>query len=305
MPNLPLNIVDVFAERPLAGNQLAVLRHAGHLSDADMLAITREMNYSETTFIHSDTPDNGSAPSKSDGYTVRIYTMSGEIAFGGHPTLGTAYVIREHIAPDKPETVVLNLRVGPIPVRFDDDHTAWMRQRDPVFGAARDNHAEVAAAFGLSAGDIDNRFPVQAVSTGVPFPIVPFKTRAALESVKPDWDAFRAAVAVDVEPDAYISGVLLFAPDPIHSQNDIHARVLFDDPYMPEDPATGAANGCFAAYLARNRYFDSETVDCRVEQGYMMDRPSLLMLKSTDHGDRVEVNVGGQIWPVVHGELLR
>lgn len=298
MAGYPFDLVDVFAEKPMTGNQLAVIRQAAGLSDTSMLAITREMNYSESTFILHDTPRDG-------GYDVRIYTMSGEVPFAGHPTLGTAYVIRQHLAPGRPDSVVLNLRVGPITVTFADDHTAWMRQRAPLFGAARANHAEVAAALGLSPHDIDRRYPVQAVSTGLPFPVVALKTRHALESVKPNWAAFCAAVPVDVEPEAYINSVLLFAPEPRHPENDLHVRVLFDDPYMPEDPATGSANGCLAGYLARNRYFGNERVDCRVEQGYLLNRPSLLLLRAHDTGDSVAVDVGGQVWPVAQGELLR
>jgi len=124
-------ILDVFAEEKYAGNQLAVVRDAATLSDKAMQRIAKEMNYSETTFILSDDPRDG-------GYDVRIFTPREEVPFAGHPTLGTAFVVRNEIASQAAETVVLNLKVGQIPVTFgrggDDEGMLWMRQNEPVFG---------------------------------------------------------------------------------------------------------------------------------------------------------------------------
>ena len=120
-------IVDVFAEKKFAGNQLAVFRDARKLSNEEMQVIAREINYSETTFILSDKPNNG-------GFDVRIFTPKEEVPFAGHPTLGTAYIIRDEILQGKTKDVILNLKVGQIPVTFSQDNYCWMKQIQPTFG---------------------------------------------------------------------------------------------------------------------------------------------------------------------------
>ncbi len=127
MQNPTFYIVDVFAEEKYAGNQLAVVRGAGHLPDATLQKIAAEINYSETTFVLSDEERNG-------GYDVRIFTPKEEVPFAGHPTLGTAYVIAREISPHPVDRVTLNLKAGPIPVTLGD--VCWMRQQSPTFGAA-------------------------------------------------------------------------------------------------------------------------------------------------------------------------
>src|SRR5688572_23152811 len=167
MGSLPFHILDVFAEEKYAGNQLAVVRNAGGLSDEQMQKIALEMNYSETTFILSDEPRDG-------GYDVRIFTPNNELPFAGHPTLGTAYIIREAIIGQPTEKVVLNLKVGQVPVTFDED-ILWLQQRETSFGEIL-TPEQLAPVLNLPVEAFDERFPIQEVSTGNPFIIIPLKT---------------------------------------------------------------------------------------------------------------------------------
>ncbi|PSP78431.1 phenazine biosynthesis protein [Halobacteriales archaeon QS_1_68_20] len=290
----PLYVVDVFAERKYAGNQLAVVEDAADLGDETMLAITRETNYSEATFVESTSPTDGA-------WDVRIFTPGGEIPFAGHPTLGTAYVIREHLADDPGDEVVLNLGVGRIPVRVeevDGEETLWMSQRTPEFGEEL-AHDDLAEVLGLDADQLDDEWPVQVVSTGLPTIVVPLVDRAALTDIDLDRAAYDA-----VTGDRDAKNVLAFCPDPHQEDNDLAVRTFAPGHGVPEDPATGSSNGCLAAYLARHRFFGDASVSARVEQGYELDRPSLLHLEAEDDGDSVAVEVGGSVVPVVEGRLL-
>jgi trans-2,3-dihydro-3-hydroxyanthranilate isomerase len=286
-----LHLVDVFARERYAGNQLAVVESDGQVSDAEMGAFAAEIDFSETTYIESREPP----------YRVRIFTPEAEIPFAGHPTLGTAHVIREHVADGRPDEVVLDLDVGEVPVEVhhtDGTETLWMTQQPPEFGETLSGE-RLAAVLGLDTGAVDDGWPVQVVSTGLPTIVVPLVDREALSSIDLDRGAYD-----DVTGDREAKNVLAFCPDPREDDNDLAVRVFAPFYGVPEDPATGSSNGCLAAYLARHAYFGSGTVDARVEQGYEMGRPSLVGLRATDRGDDVRVEVGGRVVPVARGELL-
>ncbi len=288
-------IVDVFAERKYEGNQLAVVREAGGLSDEQMQKITREMNYSETTFITSEEERNG-------GYNVRIFTPGSEVPFAGHPTLGTAFVIRQEIIQQPVETVHLNLKVGQIPVTFKrtekGEEILWMKQIEPTFGEILDAEA-ISQVLGIDRQQIDDRFSIQEVSTGMFFIIVPLKDLAAVRQVRIVKDQFFKLVE---KTQAKI--ILVFSPETYHQDNDLNVRVFCDYVGVPEDPATGSGNGCLAGYLVKHRYFENNEIDIRVEQGYEIDRPSLLCLKARDKDGKIDVNVGGKVVMVAEGELV-
>jgi trans-2,3-dihydro-3-hydroxyanthranilate isomerase len=291
MKKLPFYIVDVFAEKKYAGNQLAVFREAGELSENEMQQLARETNFSETTFILQDEQRDG-------GFDVRIFTPREEVPFAGHPTLGTAHVIRNEILKDNSETLALNLKVGKIPVTFGQDGYCWMKQIEPEFG--KPHPAEtIAAILGLPVVDIDSRYPVQEVSTGLPFFIVPLKTIAALKTAKIDRDKYFAYIK-----DANAKGILVFCPQAHETQNDISVRVFVDYFGVPEDPATGSGNGCLAGYLVKHRYFGKDSIDIRSEQGYEIGRPSLLLLKAKQQGTRINISVGGKAVIVAMGEFV-
>lgn len=295
MTNLDFYIVDVFAEEKYAGNQLAVFIGAAALSTEQMQQIAREINYSETTFILSPEPRNG-------GYEVRIFTPAKELPFAGHPTLGTAFVLQQAVIQQPVETITLNLQVGPIPVTviYQDQvpNVLWMRQNPPVFGQTVDATA-IAPALGLEIDDFDTRYPIQEVSTGVPFLIVPLKNLAALQRIKVNVDR-----VVSLVESLQAKEIFVFCPETRNPANQFSARMFAPCLGIPEDPATGSANGCFAGYLVQHHYLGSESIDVRVEQGYEMGRPSLLLLRAARKSDTIEVEVGGKVIKVAKGEFL-
>lgn len=294
--NRRMYILDVFAEQKYAGNQLAVICDAAGLSGEEMQTICREMNYSETTFVLSDQSRNG-------GYDVRIFTPGEEVPFAGHPTLGTAFLIQQEIIQQPVQQVVLNLKVGQIPVSFS--YTAaglpdvlWMKQVQPTFGRTF-TPEEMAAVLGVSLEQVDNRFPIQEVSTGLPFVILPLRDLAAVKQCQTNTKALLRLLET-----ADAKNVLVFAPETYHPENDLNVRVFTDYLGIPEDAATGSANGCLAGYLAKYRYFGAPQVDVRVEQGYEVGRKSLLLLRSEEIGRGIDIHVGGKVMMVAKGELV-
>ncbi len=294
MQGLKFYLLDVFAEEKYAGNQLAVVRNARALSGVQMQRIANEMHFSETTFILSDEERDG-------GYDVRIFTPANELPFAGHPTLGTAYVIRHDIIGRPVGNVLLNLKVGQIPVTFEKDNTGeemlWMEQISPTFNETFDA-ARISEALSLGIKDVESRFPIQQVSTGIPFIIVPLKTLDAVKRARVDrerHDRLTKAAQADI---------LVFSPETYRKENNLNVRVFVDLYGIPEDPATGSANGCLAGYLSHYRYFGSDVVDVRVEQGCEMGRPSLLHLKAGKGRNGIQVHVGGKVVMVANGELI-
>ena len=292
----PLYLLDVFTETKYAGNQLAVVRNAAALSATEMQYIAREMNYSETTFILSDQQVKG-------GYDVRIFSIDEELPFAGHPTLGTAFVIQQYLIGEKVEEVKLNLGVGQIPVSFSYDggqpDILWMKQVAPLFGA-KFEAVQVAAALNIDPSMIDSRYPIQEVSTGLPFIIVPLISLDAVKTSNVDRVGYLKLI-----DQAEAKSVFVFCPETYQPGNQINARMFDDYHGIAEDPATGSANGCLAAYLVKYRYFGDSSIDLRVEQGYEIGRPSLLMLKAAEQGDgQISVEVGGKVFMVATGELI-
>lgn len=287
-------IVDVFAETRFAGNQLAVFRNGKDYSETEMQRIAKEMNFSETTFIDTDDQRNG-------GYDVRIFTPAEEVPFAGHPTLGTAYIIMREIIGEPVDSVVLNLTVGQIPVdliyKESEPETLWMTQKPPQFGRTF-RAEEMASSLGLETHAIDPRFPVQEVSTGLPFIIVPIKKLEAMKKARVRREEFFQMVE---NSDA--KAALLFCPQTYREENDLNVRVFVDFFNIPEDPATGSANGCLAGYLVKHRFYDHSRISVRVEQGYEIGRPSLLWLKAREKEGEIEVRVGGKVFMVAEAVL--
>ncbi len=290
MKEMAFYIVDVFAEEKFAGNQLAVFRGGTNLPADQMQAIAREMHFSETTFILSE-------EQRADGYDVRIFTPAAEVPFAGHPTLGTAHILRNEIIGDCPAEVVLNLKVGPITVTFSEN-ISWMKQVAPEFGRQLDINA-VAAVLGLSRAEVDERFPVEEVSTGLPHIIVPLKRLDSLKRIQVALDKYYNLIN-----NTWAKPIIVFCPESHAGMNDISVRMFADYYGVPEDPATGSGNGCLAAYLVKNRYWGKKEIDIRSEQGYEIQRPSLLYLRAAQKDDGIEVLIGGKSITVAQGNLF-
>ena len=287
-------IVDVFTESRLAGNQLAVFRDCTELSTSAMQAIANEMHFSETTFITSEEPSDG-------GYDVRIFTPNYELPFAGHPTLGTAYIIQSQIIRKPVKSVVLNYKVGQIPVTFSyrggTPDEIWMRQRYPAFGKTFDRR-RIARILGLRTSDVDSKFPVQLVSTGVPFILVPLASLRAIKGIRIDQPALKKLFE-----ESKTTLIFVFTRETYSEKNQLNTRGIGTSDTIPEDPATGSANGCLAAYLVKHRYFGKPEVNIRVEQGYEINRRSLLLLHAQETLKGIEINVGGRVQSVASGEF--
>jgi N-succinyldiaminopimelate aminotransferase len=296
MNSLQFHIVDVFAEKPLAGNQLAVFISRGAIGADEMQRLAREMNYSETTFIESVDPREG-------GFDVRIFTPQKEVPFAGHPTLGTAYLIQQEIIRQPVESLKLNLKIGQIPVEFSyrgtNPDVIWMVQPKPAFGRTLEP-ASLHEVLGVELSDIDDRFPIQESSTGFPFIIIPLKTLDAVKRISIQRDR-----CFELIEQTEAKALLAFAPETYSPENDLNVRVFADYYGTPEDPATGSANGSLAAYLVENRYFGGDSIDIRVEQGYEIGRPSLLFLRSAKEDGSITVRVGGRVQPFASATYKR
>jgi len=282
-------IVDVFTiGRKYTGNQLAV--YLGSPPAALMQQLAKEINFSETTFVTSDLPENG-------GYNVRIFMPEVEVDFAGHPVLGTAYVIQRELIGRPVERLILNLPLGQIPVTFSDDGLLWMRQNPPEFGPTFTG-TDLAQILNVAEADIDTRFPVQEVSTGMAFVLAPLVSLEAVERARVNLDRLRALLGAH---DAIAPAI--FCAETLDAENDIHVRVLDDIYGAPEDPATGSANGCIAGYIVEHGYFGSDKIAIRSEQGYQIGRPSLLHLEAERAEDQIIIRVGGRVEMVAQGRM--
>ncbi len=274
--------VDVFTQTPLQGNPLAVFPNSAGMTDAQMQAIARELNHSETTFI---LPATGTGDAR-----VRIWGPNGELPFAGHPTLGTAFIMAQ-TRPGK-TSLVLEENVGPIAVTLErraDGVFVEMTQNEPVFGAKADPKV-LADLMGFSVDEIDSRYAPQMVSTGSNFLIVPLKSVSTLQKltlghpVPPDWRATFGSGAYYV----------------VTGEAQVESRMMGG---TSEDPATGSAVGCAAAFLIQNgiRKPDERIA---ILQGRFVNRPSTLYVRAgMTNGKATNVRVGGYVVEVMRGKF--
>lgn len=298
--------LDVFASRPLEGNPLAVFTDARGLSDPEMQALAREMMLSETTFIFP----RDIATERQQGVKVRIFTVEEELPFAGHPTLGTAFTLHGTDRRARPEehtirvrshenVISLDLKVGRIPVTFEEGQGGLMfgemRQRDPSF-AALHSPEEIARATGLKLDDLDPSAPIQTVSTGVPFTIVPLRALERLQNLRVSWS--QMSDYLERSDSGFFYFLCRGGVDPAAR---LHARMIF---YNGEDPATGSAAGCAVAWAVRHGVLKPEE-RALIEQGAEIKRPSQIFVRAAREGDRVSnVRVGGYAVEVLRGEVV-
>ncbi|MFW9938115.1 MAG: PhzF family phenazine biosynthesis protein [Candidatus Thorarchaeota archaeon] len=284
-------IVDVFTEIKFEGNQLAVFVCNEKLTTEMMQKIAKEMNFSETVFITSI-----------DDYEIRIFTPEMELPFAGHPTLGAAYVFQQKLIKGKLTTLLLNMKIGQIAVLFkykgDTIKEMWMEQKQPTFYGffLPDLIAEV---LNLNEEDIDGRFQIQEVSTGIPFIIVPLKSLDAIRRAKLNREKYYELIT-----NTQAKSILMFCPETYDRNNNLNVRVFCEAIGVPEDPATGSGNGCLAAYLVKHEYFGKKSIDIKVEQGYEIGRKSLLLLRAEEKGGKFYIGVGGNAKIIAKGELI-
>ncbi|HME88320.1 MAG TPA: PhzF family phenazine biosynthesis protein [Chthoniobacterales bacterium] len=292
--------LDVFTRTPLAGNPLAVFTDARGLNDAEMQALAREMNLSETTFI---LPRDSASESRA-GKKVRIFTVLEELPFAGHPTLGTALHL---YTLNKTHQITLDLKAGKISVCFTADSVnagrelvdgqvfGEMRQRDPEFGTIH-SREDVARVTGIAADEISTEWPIQSVSTGLTFTIVPFRNRQALASLN-----FTYAQAAEFLKSRGANFFYFLCPERCEGRLEATARMFF---YGGEDPATGSAAGCAAAWMAQYRVAKSDE-QVIIRQGVEICRPSEIYVRATVEGERItNVRVGGYAVEILRGKVI-
>jgi trans-2,3-dihydro-3-hydroxyanthranilate isomerase len=293
--------LDVFTQTPLTGNPLAIFTDARGLNDEEMQALAREMNLSETTFI---LPKDRAA----EAHKVRIFTVSEELPFAGHPTLGTAlylYASRPTADSEQSDQITLDLKAGKIPVRFTADSEnagrnrvdgqvfGEMRQRDPEFGVTF-SREEVARVIGIAAAEIPSDWPIQVVSTGLPFAIVGIRNQESLVNL--DFSHTQAAEFLKNTGAKFF----YFLGPQRRGENrlEARARMFF---YGGEDPATGSAAGCAASWMVQHGIAESDE-QVVIRQGVEIRRPSEMYVRATRDGERItNVRVGGYAVEVLRG----
>jgi trans-2,3-dihydro-3-hydroxyanthranilate isomerase len=295
--------LDVFTQTPLAGNPLAIFPDARGLNSAEMQALAREMNLSETTFI---LPRDASTEGR-EGKKVRIFTVETELPFAGHPTLGTAlYLYASNPNEKRPAEIILDLKAGKIPVRFtansesagrdrvDGQVFGEMRQRDPEFGTPL-SRGEVAQVIGIAADEIPLEWPIQPISTGLTFTIVPFSNRKTLSELK-----FSYTQAADFLRNTGANFFYFLCPERLGDRLEVKARMFF---YGGEDPATGSAAGCASGWMVQHRIAKSDE-QVVIQQGAECRRPSEMHVRATRERQRItNVRVGGYAVEILRGTV--
>jgi trans-2,3-dihydro-3-hydroxyanthranilate isomerase len=279
---IPFVVADVFTDRALAGNQLMVVTDAAGIADDRMLALAREIGFSESTFV---------AEAHGDRYRMRIFTPEREMGFAGHPTLGTAFVLATDGRIGRAATQTVP--AGEFAVEVDlSAGTATVKQHAPEFGPEIDDVGMVAAAVGLDAGDLDPSTPPQPVSTGLRCVMVPIRTPEAVAraEMRP-----REVAAIAEEHDA--DALYLFAV----TGEGAKARLFAPGVVLAEDPATGGAAGPCGAYMAA-RGLGPLPGSMVIRQGEEAGRPSTLHVAVEPDGESWSVRVSGGVRIVARGE---
>jgi trans-2,3-dihydro-3-hydroxyanthranilate isomerase len=295
---------DVFTNLPFGGNPVAVIPDAQGLTDQELQQIAREMNLSETVFVFPPTEEIATAK-------IRIFTPTQEIPFAGHPVIGAFYVLGKlNLLPlHEPVThLVHECNIGlfsvELHVRKGQIHRVVMSQPQPEFIGSIDaieDLYDIAKALGLSKSFITGaKLPIQVVSTGLPVIIVPVRSLTAVKSIVPD-----SAVINELCERHGANGIMVFTTITVEELSTVHTRMFASPIGVTEDPATGSASGALGAYLVRHGVVEVRPItEIIAEQGYEMDRPSLIHIEVESDDDAIQtVKVGGQVVMIIEGRL--
>lgn len=294
-------IVDVFGKTKYEGNQLAVfLDLDNRLSESQMQQMAREINFAESTFIKANKANRR--------FAVRIFTPEHEVPFAGHPSLGSSYIIAKVLLADAPNTLTLELAHSDIDITIATPETIdsslfFMRQTQPEIRETFDRQ-EIASALGINADFIDATLPVQELSTGLPYIIIPLTSLAAIDSIALSFEPFRDFLLSKKKYrtnslTGHSTSLFFFTTETYEASSDYNARMLLiENNKISEDAATGSANGCLLAYLLK--YVNSH-IKATVEQGFQIGRKSYIYLDGELANDHYRINVGGQNRLVAEG----
>ena len=301
MEAIQFYIVDVFAQEKYAGNQLAVFVDLEQrLSSSEMLQITREINFAESTFITSIEDDSSCG--------VRIFTTEYEVPFAGHPTLGTTFILAKYFIKAPKKEIILRLKKGDIPVAIDnpeqlEESRFTMQQVQPEFGSIYDTK-RLSDALEIPFEDMDVSMPVHEVNTGLPYLIIFLKNLERIENLKLNADKVEEFLRQEKlyksnNSRGLTTSLFFVTKETTEKENDYHARMfVLEGDTIWEDAATGSANGCFLAYLLK---YENPKQSVIVEQGYEMERKSILYLDGELKNNQYLLKVGGQVVPVSEG----
>ncbi|GAB4017717.1 PhzF family phenazine biosynthesis protein [Spirosoma koreense] len=302
MSSIPYFIVDVFASAPYEGNQLAVfLDLENKLSETQMQRMAREINFAESTFVKAN--------KNNQRFVVRIFTPEHEVPFAGHPSLGTSYVLAKFILPEAVNSLTLELIHWAIDISIQepadlDNSIFYMHQTQPDFREVFDK-AELAAALGIGPDSIDASLPIQEISTGLPYILVPLSSLAAIEAIELSYPSFKNFLISKKKyrtnsPTGHSTSLFFFTRetyDPAHEYNT--RMMLIENNKVTEDAATGSANGCLLAYLL---LYDSPYIQAVVEQGFQINRKSYIYLDGEVTNERYSIRVGGTCKLIAEGK---
>ena len=288
---------DVFTDRPLTGNQVAVFMEAKGLATETMAAMTRETNFSEATFVTA-------AEQAGTDIRLRIFGRGGEMPFAGHPVIGSTFALADDgVIAAGTKTFMFGLNLGPTLIELEWKQNAlafaWMTQQPPVFGATLPDAGKVAAAYGLPADALHPGVPVQEVNCGSAFYFLALKTRAAVDQAA--YDA-RAIAAVFEAAQLQRRGIFVFSPEPGADGATVYSRMIG----ASEDSATGSASGPLGAYLVRHGLVPLDRAANIISaQGVKMNRPSRIHIRidGTSPTAITRVRVGGSSVLVGEGSL--
>jgi trans-2,3-dihydro-3-hydroxyanthranilate isomerase len=261
-----------------------------------MQGITREMNFSESTFVF---------PSKVEKCIrkVRIFTPGLEIPFAGHPTLGTAYVLRKKgIISSTEKKSVLELGIGPIEVKFQDDNHIQMFQQTPQFLETFQDKSVIANILGVSSEVISDDWPMQFVSTGFPYLIVPFTSLTKLREIQ-----LNVGLLLETLKDYPARALVGLTAETVHTNSHAHVRMFAPSEGVFEDPATGSAAGPIGAYLEANNILVNHSKGDKIilEQGYEIHRPSKLIVECKYQNENFDkIVVGGTVKTTAEGKFI-
>lgn len=295
-------ILDVFAKSKYQGNQLAVfIDLEDQLSAAQMLEITREINFAESSFIKKKKADNE--------YEVRIFTPQYEVPFAGHPSIGTSFIIAKYLSEKRPSEVVLNLAQGDIKVALSENDNLeeslfTMQQTQPIFKQSITT-AELSNGLNIPMEYIDSAQAIEEITTGLPYLIIPLKGLKEMEQVKLEPSSFQQFLLQHQmhhsnSTEKLSTSLFFYTTETYEPGNDFNTRMfILENDKIVEDAATGSANGCFLAYLLK---YQSNKISANIEQGFQMNRKSYLILNGKEEDGQYEIGVGGYSKEVAGGE---
>lgn len=298
---IPYYLVDVFTHSKYKGNQLAVfVDYDNQVSDQEILQIAKELRLAEITFVKKNIDNTR--------FEVRIFTQEQEVPFAGHPCLGTAFVINKYLLSQPQEQLILHLVHANISIQISDSQNLeeaffTLQTAAPTFHGTHDP-TTIAQLLTLPVEAIDTTSPIEEISTGLPYIIVPLKNLQSINQLQ-----LQAPAVIQFlqqhkryktnSPTGISSAFFFITPETKSPQNNFHARMFsVEDEQLQEDAATGSANSCFLAYLLKHQ---ATSIDAVVEQGFQMNRDAYIHLKGQREGESYQLSIGGQVVPIGQG----